>query len=356
MNTHHQSDAGGGFLPLENPRFETLLQVYNDLHFIYPAKIEKLAPVLDRVKKNWENALQLGFPEFCSTVVKSGSPNNAATVTVWRYLNRGMIGQHLASGHPLASREVLLSVLGRVIAKQDECKIDSFQIFYRPENKYPNRMFRMVAELAGERLSAIQGYDYFHLPASDFRSESLEILEASEANRDSWFDFLRSCRSATFINVQELDGSDIELTTLNARLKEKNLYRGRKLLFARRRADNVVCGMVIINMAPVGLNFSFLENAAELILDNAHDDAETEETAKALLSATSSVASIVAGTGYFVLTDPVDSALYKRLGGEWIRSYHLFMIVKAGYHLWYNCIEALTNAVFERRLQNNKVV
>lgn len=352
MNTHDRSDAGAGFMPIVNPCFETLLQVYHDLHFIYPAKIEKLAPVLETVRKNWAYALQLKFPEFCSTVVKSDSGHCAATVTVWRYLNNGMIGQHLASSHPLASREVLLSVLGQVIAKQDECNIDSFQIFYRPENKYPNRMFRMVAEAAGERLSAIQGYDYFHLPAGDFQSGSIETLEAGETNRDIWMNFLRRCRSATFIKVQELDAADIELSSLNAQMQAAHLYRGRKLIFARRRTDNAVCGMLIKNIGPAGLNFSFLENAAELILDPSGDDAQREETAKALLGALGSGAT----TGDFVLADPVDRSLCEKLGGEWIRSYHLFMILKAGFNIWYDCIGELTNAVFERRLQNKTSV
>src|SRR5450631_767279 len=104
-----------------NPDIDRLMDIYNRLHFIYPAKMEKLSSVFGLVKKNWKKALQLNFPLFYSSIVSSEDKNIYSTATVWQYLNKGLIGQHLASNHPVGSREVFLWMLGEVIKQQHKC-------------------------------------------------------------------------------------------------------------------------------------------------------------------------------------------------------------------------------------------
>ena len=43
-----------------------LFDLYRSLHFIYPAKMEKLNPVFNIVEENWEKATKLDFP-LCET-------------------------------------------------------------------------------------------------------------------------------------------------------------------------------------------------------------------------------------------------------------------------------------------------
>lgn len=352
MHNPSHTETLAGFEREINPGFEKLLEVYKELHFIYPAKTAKLEPLMDRVRRSWRSALKLHFPQFSTTVVKSVCSPATATVTVWRCLNRGMIGQHLASNHPLASREVLLSVLDDVISMQDECSIDSFQIYYRPDNKYPSRMFRMASEAAGAAYSILQPYDYFQLPPVRYTSGELDVVRADAGNRSEWLGFLRNCRPDVFIKGQELDTEDFGLNELDTELAKRHLYRRRKIFFARNRADRHVCGVVIQNTAPIGLNFSLLENAIEMVLDPHACDAQLEETAKSLLGAIESPNSLIDGGGHYALTDPYHRAIFGKLSGQWIRNYHLFMILKGGYENWYESVKELTQAVYVRCLEN----
>ena len=72
---------------------QQLFELYNSLHFIYPAKMEKLNPVFDIVKQNWEKALRLHFPMFWVGTVMPNWHSILSTATAWQYLNKGMIAR-----------------------------------------------------------------------------------------------------------------------------------------------------------------------------------------------------------------------------------------------------------------------
>src|SRR6185503_19011484 len=132
-----------------------LFELYRSLHFIYPAKMERLAPVFDIVQNNWEKAMKCSFPLFWVSTVPKNRYNIMSTGATWRYLNSGMIAQHLASNHPVGSRMTFLGVLNKIIETQDTESINSYQVYYRPQNKYSSRVFEPVSLKAGKELSAI---------------------------------------------------------------------------------------------------------------------------------------------------------------------------------------------------------
>src|SRR4051794_25309203 len=113
---------------------EQLFNLYDLLHFIYPAKMERLTPVLDVIKRNWDIALKLNFPLFMVSSIRQNADNIISTATVWRHLNAGVIGQHLASNKPVGSRIIFLEVLEKIIQNEHSGFFDSFHIYYRPQN------------------------------------------------------------------------------------------------------------------------------------------------------------------------------------------------------------------------------
>ena len=348
MLTYNSTMSHTGFIHEINPDIDQLMDVYRKLHFIYPAKMEKLSAVYDLVKKNWKNALRLHFPLFYSSIVRAEVKDMYATATIWQYLNNGLIGQHLASNHPVASREVLLGMLSEIISKQHVCKINSFQIFYRPQNKYPNRLFSTVSETAGNKLSQIIEYDYFEMPVITECSPDIKVVEVNESNKKDWLNFISTCRSRLFISGQEYDTDDIQLNRLNQQFRKASLERKRQILIAYNRVDHKVCGAIIKNNSSVGLNFSLLENCAEIILDKAVIDSLNLEIARSLIWKMAQLNGLPASAPFYALTDCAQQYLFEELGGKWVRNYNLFLILKGGYEIWYNCVEELTSSVYQR--------
>ena len=125
---------------------DELFGMYIKQNFIYPQKLERLKPVLDMVRINWAKALRLNFPLFWVSTVEHNSREIAATATAWQYLNKSMIGQHLTSNNPVGSRIILLGMISKMIENQHKGFLESFQIYYRPQNKYPSRVFESVSQ------------------------------------------------------------------------------------------------------------------------------------------------------------------------------------------------------------------
>jgi hypothetical protein len=329
-----------------------LFELYNSHHFIYPAKMEKLSPVFDIVKQNWQKAVKMGFPLFCVTMVNKNCKNITATATRWQYLNRGMIGQHLASNNPVGSRVVFLSVLNKMIEEQHKGHLESFQIYYRPQNKYSDRMFGKVSAKAGNELSETIPYNYFEVPL--LHNGCAGYINVTEIDRSDgeFIDFLMEERSALFIKTQELDSDDINLDRLDNKFRHHGLRRRRKIFVARNSHNNKICGAIIVNQSSLGLNFSFFENSSELILDSRLCREILLDAAHSLISRASHLHLMSPLKFLPVLSDPVHTSIIEKLHGKLTRNYNLFIILRGGYEIWYRHIDELTSSIYQRFISN----
>jgi hypothetical protein len=332
---------------------EQLFELYNSLHFIYPAKMGLLNPVLNTVKRNWDKALTLNFPLFCASTVAQNRNNIIATGGLWQYLDKGVIGQHLASNHPVGSRIIFLGMIDKIIEGQNTFPINSFQVYYRPQNKYSGRAFEPVSLKVGKELSAVIPYNYFEVPFLKHNgSNSIEITEITTSNDRDFIDFLSMQKGEVFIKAQELDTDDINLITLNNRFKRYGLKRTRRIFAARHCNNNSIYGVIIINQSSLGFNFSFFENSSELILNKNADPARLLQAAQSLLYKASELNLLSPLQWLPVLTEPAHTEIIEKLGGKLTRSYNLFMLLKGGYETWYEHTDQLTNAVFQRFITN----
>ncbi len=332
---------------------EQLFELYNSLHFIYAAKMEKLEPVFDIVKQNWQKAVKLCFPLFSTLTVRKNSKNITATTTQWQYLNRGMIGQHLASNNPVGSRIVFLASLNQLIKGQYKGNCDSYQIYYRPQNKYSSRMFGGVSIKMGKELSETIPCNYFEVPFLQYaRTKDIQVVEINNGNDADVINFLAMEKGRLYIKAQELDSDDINLNALNERFIQAGLKRTRKIFAARLCSDNSICGLIIINQSSLGLNFSFFENSSELILSKQVCPGFLLQAAQALLYKASQLHVSSPLKFLPVLSDPLHTSIIEKLQGKLTRNYNLFMMLRGGYEGWYAYIDELTNSVFQRFVNN----
>jgi hypothetical protein len=332
---------------------DALFEMYTAQNFIYPQKQERLKPVLNIVRDNWRKAMKLNFPLFWVSTISENSSNITATSSAWQYLNKGMIGQHLTSNHPVGSRIILLGMIKKLIQNHHKEFLESFQIFYRPENKYPSRVFESVSQKAGESLSRIIPYNYFEVPfIKQQRQGAMDIIEINNYYHPGFLNFIKKQRGEFFINAQELNSKDIKLEGLNSRFEPYGLNRGRRIFAAVSSRDHHIYGVIIINQSSLGLNFSFFENSCELICCRDAGEKDLLVAAGGLLHKAAELAGYPALNYIPVLVDPVHAPIITQLRGKLTKNYNLFIILKEGYETWYDHVAQLTNNVFQRFINN----
>lgn len=333
---------------------EQLFKIYNLLHFTYPDKMEHLNPVIDIIQENWRKALKLNFPLFWVSTIKQNKNNIISSGTVWQYLNKGMIAQHLCSNHPVGSRMIFLGMLNKAKEKSNTGFIDSFQVYYRPQNKYSSKLFESQSLSAGKEFSEIIPFNYHELPLlkSDCAGD-IQLTEINDNKDSDYINFLIRQRGELFVNSQELNAEDIKLEKLNARFQCHGLHRTRRIFTARIPSSNRVYGVIVINQSSIGLNFSFFENCCELILCKDSNPELLLPIAHKLLFKASEINASSPIEYIPVMTEPIHSGLVEKLKGKLTRNYNLFIMLKGGYQKCYEQVDLLTNSIFARFNRNS---
>ena len=137
---------------------DQLFALYERVGFLYPAKAARLKPHLDAVRDNWERLLSAGGPLMYA--LSAGDEREGyASVAIWRTTRSSWIWQHLVcEGHPLRSRDVMLGGMERGLRLGLG---ESQQNWFRPENRYPARMFGSMVQALGESTASVRRHRYF---------------------------------------------------------------------------------------------------------------------------------------------------------------------------------------------------
>jgi len=139
---------------------EEIFALYERTGFLYPGKAARLRPHLGIVLKNWRKMLKAG--ESLLYILTAGDETRGmASIAVWRTAPHGWMSQHLVSdNNPFASRAVMLAAAaGKILRGTDDA-----QNWFRPENRFPARVFGSMVYTIGEALCSVQRHSYFALP------------------------------------------------------------------------------------------------------------------------------------------------------------------------------------------------
>lgn len=153
---------------------EELFQRYEQAGFLYPAKKQRLAPFLSLVKENWRKALRGGELILYIVSHENRTEGDWAAVVVWRTTNSGVQSQHLVSGGgPTSSRAVLLAT--QAMFFQEGCNDASGQNWFRPENRFPARVFGTLGETIGTDHSSVATFNLFSWPLRSGTKANAEV-------------------------------------------------------------------------------------------------------------------------------------------------------------------------------------
>src|SRR5258707_1529031 len=128
-----------------------------------------------------------------------------ASLAVWRSTRNGWMSQHLVSeNNPYASRAVMLAAAAARIRKG--CDL-SAQNWFRPENRFPARVFGSMVQTIGERLSSVQRHAYFALPRtlSLPTQKRIRIVRYNASHQEALLEIASAARGSIYIIAEELE-------------------------------------------------------------------------------------------------------------------------------------------------------
>jgi hypothetical protein len=296
-----------------------LFALYERTGFLYPAKAARLMPRLEIVRDNWRRLLQAG--DSLLYVLTAGSERDGlASIAVWRTTRDSWVWQHLVcEGSPLRSRTVMLGGLVRCVRLGLG---ESQQNWFRPENRFPARVFGSMVESVGESFSSVQHHRYFAVPRRSVarRGRAIQIAPYDRSQHQALCDVAALARGALYVTAEELD-RDVELDSVNLLYRRVGLRRSRHVWLAYRDSSDRPAGAVVAYRGPLGLNFSFIENRCDLLLDPQLSDADAAAVTGALMdAATEAYADFELDDIPVVADKAAEPALCAR-GGQFLRNY-----------------------------------
>ena len=323
---------------------DELFGLYERTGFLYPDKAARLLPYLGQVKENWRRMLEAG-ESLLYVLTAGGEREGRAALAVFRTTHRGWTYQHLVSeDNPFASRAVMLAAEAAMILKGSD---ESAQNWFRPENRFPARVFGSMIQAIGGSLSSAQNYAYFGLPRklSLTSDQGIRVVPYDAACNADLCSLAEMTRGRVYVAAEEL-ATDVPLKSLDLLYRRVGLRRTRQAWLAYRQ--NRPIGAAIAYRGPLGLNFSFLENRCDLLLMPGLSEVELQKATSALLSA--------AVTAYkdfelesipTIAGDDAVPALLK-VGAQLVRHYCQCIWLKDGYLRSYRHVDSFYSKVLDR--------
>ena len=323
-----------------------LFALYERTGFLYPGKAARLTPHLGQVRENWRRMLRGG--ESLLYVISAGNDKSGlASIAVWRTTHRGWMSQHLVSeNNPLGSRAVMLAGTAASILRGVD---ESYQNWFRPENRFPSRVFGSMVQTIGTSLSSIQQHMYFalsrKLPLPS--AGGIRVVPYDSSHNEALCAIARASRGHIYVNAEEL-ASDVELKAVDELYRGVGLRRTRQVWLAYHENKNEPVGTALAYRGPLGANFSYLENRCDLLLHPGLADADVSDVVISLLRvASKEYEDFELGT-IPVIADPAASVVLIQLGAEYLRDYCQGIWLKDGSLRFYRHVDGFYSKLLAR--------
>src|SRR5882762_5745266 len=222
--------------------------LYERTGFLYPDKAARLLPHLGQVRENWRRMLNAG--DSLLYVLTSGEKKRGlASLAVWRTTQNGWMSQHLVSeNNPYASRAVMLAAAAASIRRGRDL---SAQNWFRPENRFPARVFGSMVQTIGESLSSVQRHAYFALPRtlSLPTEKRIRVVPYNSSHHEALLEIAAAARGSIYITAEELE-QDVEFAAVDELYRGVGLRRTRHVWLAYRANKEEPIGAAIAHRFP----------------------------------------------------------------------------------------------------------
>jgi hypothetical protein len=336
---------------------DDLFQRYLDAGFLYRDKLQRLEPFRDEIMDNWRRAA--ASPDNLLRVVTydGNRQRSWASLATWRHTETAWCVQHLVSrGDPLASRAVMMAEFEATL--EDSCHLSN-QSWFRPDNRLPQRVFGSIIARLGSDLARSNLLSVFEVPRrAAAPSPRVSVQELALENQHQLAALATEARGVVYAAGEGFGAPDFGLSALDAAYRKVGLFRYRRAWLAY--AGPTPIAALVAHRGPLGLNYSFIENRADLLVSSHCAPGALLEASAALVSAAAPHYGDFR-PGYLPLfVDERSAPILSSTGLRPIRSYCQTLWLRAGYaeyraHLEATFAKVVARSERQKRLRESLV-
>ena len=254
--------------------FKNLIECYQECGFLYPDKKKRIFPHLDLISDNWKAAIDAGDRLFNIITYQEPETERVASIIFWRSTNMGWVAQHLIAkgNYPAGACAMMLQAQAEVIINKS--KYNSFQNWFSPANRFASRVFGSLSLTIGKNNSDLNQFEFLAVSSNFLYSignTKVTISRYRNGQFEGLYEFVCKNRGKIFADAEEIGTNDIELDSLDALFSSVGLRR-KRFIWVALGEKNEILGAVLVYRGPFGLNFSFIENRCDLIVDESLPD------------------------------------------------------------------------------------
>ncbi len=266
---------GDGLVPGKDV-LSAIWEHYEAAKFLYTAKLERLAAALGLIRLGWPQLLKAPGDLFqFHATVRDG--RIASSICAYRDTTETYVVQHASSsGHP---GDMLKCIIACLTAINADPSFAFARMYFRPENRWPTRAARAIAEQIGPARSVFATQEYLHcqparvvlhLTQDIVRDATPEQHPAIKALAEEAIGPLRTAALG-------LDNDDLTLQSLHQRFLALGLRRTRRVLVVEQHG--AIAGVALCHTTAAPMNFSYLCSRAEILVHpRAADRAQIVQT------------------------------------------------------------------------------
>jgi hypothetical protein len=296
-----------------------IFALYERTGFLYPEKAARLLPHLGQVRENWRRMLE-GGDSLLYVLTAGDRKKGLASIAVWRTTRYGWTSQHLVSeNNPVASRAVMLAGTAASILKGAD---ESHQNWFRPENRFPSRVFGSMVQTIGQSQSSVQRHLYFALPKSASLPSAGRVRTVPyDPSYEDALSLIASVARGSIYTAAEQLATDPGLTEVDQMYRAVGLKRTRQVWLAFKENKEDPVGAAIAYRGPLGLNFSYIENRCDLLLHPTLPESDAVDVVASLLRACTSAYEDFELDTIPVIAEEIAAPALVKLGAEFLRHY-----------------------------------
>jgi hypothetical protein len=226
---------------------------------------------------------------------------------------------------------------------------ESDQNWFRPENRFPSRVFGSMVQTIGESFSSVRRHMYFALPRTAVlpTEKGIRIVPYSPSHKRALCAIAAAARGSVYVAAEELQG-DVEFKAVDELYRSVGLRRTRRVWLAYRGYKDEPIGAVIAYRGPLGVNFSYIENRCDLLLHPTVPDSDVFYVASSLLKAASAAYKDFELSVIPVITDQIAAMALTKLGAEFLRHYCQGIWLKGGQLRLYRHVNGFYSRILAR--------
>lgn len=333
--------------------FNELWNFFRQTKFMYPEKQQRLTPIIPELRQTLERLNSRPTKMFKSVVfIKGGQV--VGYVSGLRAYRNTWLSQHLAASQGGQGGRLLNFGLAEYFGQNVD--LEYFKIFYRPENRWPARVFGGFARnISDLNLSDLRTYGYFTIESDPDlvpRDRSIEVFEPSDSDLRIVERRFVEMEHGLILKANDLTCSALRMAEIDECYQGLRLHRRRHVLLAMRRHTPV--GFALAEVSSPGLNLSELLSAFSIhLLPGA-----MEYPAAVRSSLLHAVLSLYrkAGRPFAIgLVTPDEVSHYQQFRLQTVKQYRCWTCHRSLYLRFCDYIDRLVQSLMERQRRHTSI-